>query len=226
MRHWATFTVISIAIVVPGTAQAGTAAVTRSTGVTRVAQFTAERGEVNKLRVRVSGSGTTVLFIDIGGLPIDPGSGCEPYRAKVNEAICSLPARFTVAQALLGDRNDFADLDSLGRTQVNAAGENGDDNVIVGRRATRWSIGGGNGDDRLGAKGESALGSSLRGGAGNDTLTGSNASDFLIGDAGNDTLKGRGAKDRYSCGSGRDRAQVRASEGETAGSACEGKNLP
>ena len=129
-----------------------------------MAQFTAERGEVNKMRVRVSGSGTTVLFIDLGGLPIDPGSGCEPFRGKVNEAICSLPTRFTVAQALLGDRNDFADLDSLGRTQVNAAGENGDDNMIVGRRATRWSIGGGNGDDRLTAKGDSALSSSLRGG--------------------------------------------------------------
>jgi len=227
MRHWATtFIFLSIAIVAPGTAHAGTAAVTKSTGPTRIAQFTAARGEVNNLRVRVSGSGRAVLFIDLRRLPITPGAGCAPYRGRPNEAICSLPTRFTLAQALLGDRNDFADLDSLGRTQVNAAGENGDDNVIVGRRATRWSVGGGNGNDRLGAKGESALASSLRGGAGNDKLTGSNGSDRLFGDSGNDTLKGRGGKDRYSCGAGRDRAQVRASEGEVAGRACEGTNLP
>ncbi|HYI38481.1 MAG TPA: hypothetical protein VEX39_17880 [Thermoleophilaceae bacterium] len=226
MRHWATFTFISIAIVAPGTAQAGTAAVTRSEGPTRIAQFTAARGEDNNLRVRVSGSGRAVLFIDLRRLPITPGAGCVPYRGRPNEAICSLTTRFTLAQALLGDRNDRADLDSLGRTQVNAAGGDGDDNVIVGRRATRWSIAGGNGDDRLGAKAESAFSSSLRGGAGNDRLTGSNGSDRLFGDAGNDTLKGRGSRDRYSCGSGRDRAQVRASEAEVAGRACEGRNLP
>ena len=226
MRHWVTFIIVSTAIVAPATAQAGTAAVTKPTGATRIAQFTAAPGERNKLRVRVSGSGSAVLFIDIGRLPITPGAGCTAFRGKPNEAICSLPTRFTVAQAQLGDRDDFADLDSLGRTQVNAAGGGGDDNVIVGRRATRWSIAGGNGDDRLGAKAESAFSSSLRGGAGNDRLTGSNGSDRLFGDAGNDTLKGRGARDRYSCGSGRDRAQVRASEGEVAGRACEGKNLP
>ena len=226
MRHWATFIFISIAIVAPGAAQAGTAAVTRPAGPTRIAQFTAERGEVNKLRVRVSASGRTVLFIDLGRLPITPGAGCIAYRGKPNEAICSLPARFTLAQALLGSGNDFADLDSLGSTQVNAAGEDGDDNILVGRRATRWSIAGGNGNDRLGAKGESALSGSLRGGAGNDRLTGSKGSDRLIGDAGDDALRGGAGKDRYSCGTGRDRAQVRASEGEVAGSSCEGKNLP
>jgi len=226
MRHWVTFIIVSTAIVAPATAQAGTAAVTKPTGATRIAQFTAAPGERNKLRVRVSGSGSAVLFIDIGRLPITPGAGCTAFRGKPNEAICSLPARFTVAQALLGDGNDFADLESLGRTQVNAAGENGDDNILVGRRATRWSIAGGNGNDRLGAKGDSAFSSSLRGGAGNDRMTGSKGSDRLIGDAGDDTLRGLGAKDRYSCGSGRDRAQVRASEGETAGSSCESKNLP
>jgi Ca2+-binding RTX toxin-like protein len=163
--------------------------------------------------------------------------------ANASEALCSLTPGFTVAQALLGDADDYASLDSRGPTQLNATGDDGDDRISVQKLTRRSSIGGGPGDDTLTAKSQSPTSSALRGGSGNDSMKGSKGADLMIGDAGDDLLRGLGGRDRFfagddddqvfaagdpqagvekvSCGAGRDRAQLDEAE-EASATGCEG----
>jgi Ca2+-binding RTX toxin-like protein len=79
----------------------------------------------------------------------------------------------------------------------------GDDRIMLSGDAQGCSVIGGDGNDRIDAS-EAGDWNTLSGGAGKDTLIGSNGLDRLNGDGGNDKLLGQGGPDRLFGGDGND----------------------
>ncbi len=85
-------------------------------------------------------------------------------------------------------------------------GQNGNDRIKLKSGNDyngRFVANGGEGNDQLVAKG-STVRTELRGGAGNDKLIGSEATDLLFGGAGRDKLRGFGGNDYLAGGRGAD----------------------
>ncbi len=106
-----------------------------------------------------------------------------------------------------------------GITKILADGGSGNDQISISSSVIPAEIRGGDGDDTLTANGKvtafgglgndtlrsGALGATLEGEAGDDSLEGSTAVDILRGGAGNDLLQGRAGNDQIAGGLGDDR---------------------
>ncbi len=104
-----------------------------------------------------------------------------------------------------GEGNDTADLSDRGSLRISLSGSTAAD-VRVGTRVEDSivnieNVRGGNGNDRITGD---ALANTLNGGLGSDTLTGGGGKDSLIGGDGDDRLSGGASVDRLDGGTGSD----------------------
>lgn len=94
------------------------------------------------------------------------------------------PRTTTQLRVEIGTAKQFFDLRKINKIVVNALG--GNDIIEVNKRNPI------------------AIGVEIHGGAGNDSIKGSNASDRLFGEAGNDFIEGKGGNDLIDGGTGTD----------------------
>lgn len=94
------------------------------------------------------------------------------------------PRTTTQLRVEIGTRKQFFDLRQITKIVVNGLG--GNDSIEVNKRNPI------------------AIGVEIHGGAGNDYIKGSNASDRLFGEAGNDFIEGKGGNDLIDGGAGND----------------------
>lgn len=94
------------------------------------------------------------------------------------------PRTTTQLRVEIGTRKQFFDLRQITRIIVNGLG--GNDVIEVNKRNPI------------------AIGVEIHGGAGNDSIKGSNASDRLYGEGGNDYIEGKGGNDIIDGGAGQD----------------------
>ncbi|WP_143671240.1 calcium-binding protein [Streptomyces sp. Ru87] len=172
--------------------------------------YEAAPGQTNEV-VITDANGQTEFTID-DAVPIDPGAGCaHPDPADLTEVVCRLTEFgdfWTRVYADTGDQNDDLTIragnenaihggpgdDSLNGTGHELLyGDGGNDTLVGGSQS------GGDGDDLLSAPDYGATG-----GAGNDTLIGTDADDTLYGGTGHDSLLGRAGDDTLYGNSGND----------------------
>src|SRR3954447_6518322 len=189
--------------------------------------YTAAPGEAN--RVTLSASFSTVTVSESGSVPVTAGAGCTSTGAS--SATC--PALgITAISVWTGDSNDTARVNgyvpatfhdgagndtiyggSAGDTFVSEGGGDslrggaGVDAVDYSSRTAAVSVS----YDGIANDGESGEGDyvytdveNVVGGAGDDTVGGSSAGNFLDGGPGDDTLSGAGGNDRLTGGAGAD----------------------
>ena len=82
--------------------------------------------------------------------------------------------------------------------------ENATVNTFASASVQRIRVNANGGNDRVTIETSVTRRATIRGGAGNDTITGSNQNDRILGDSGNDTINGRGGHDFVHGGSGTD----------------------
>ncbi|MDQ2621787.1 MAG: hypothetical protein M3Y45_01980 [Actinomycetota bacterium] len=149
-------------------------------------QYQAAAGETNSLEVKIEGS--EYVFTDAPGVTITAGAGCS-----VTLGIGRCPVGPTRLQVNLSDGDDTARIDQSIHSPL-----------------TNIHILGGPGADRL--TNDSAVNCQQNGEAGNDSLTGGPASDYLLGDDGDDLISGGPGQDQLFDGPGTD--QVEGGPGE------------
>lgn len=154
-----------------------------------------------------------------GGGLIDEGPGPNGSDTFTGSGVVLYTRRTAAVEASLdGERNDgeVGEQDKIGRS-LHVVGGEGDD-LLVGNRSHNRLAGGGGSDELRGGAGPDALSAAelasdgfgearavggdldstadtLRGGDGNDTLTGSAGANVLDGGRGDDTLSGLGGPD-------------------------------
>ena len=178
-------------------------------------------GDIDTREVFVDGgTGFDVLNIDPIGQMRSTGNvddiffrGSSSQLANVswiNVERVTLTARFAGDNAIVtGASEDWFNVNGtigsgfIVRLQTNG----GDDRLILTGIQIGSDIDTGSGDDIVDISGATPSSNPLfivRGGEGNDSLTGSSATDQLFGDAGNDTLDGRGGTDELRGSTGDD----------------------
>jgi Ca2+-binding RTX toxin-like protein len=163
-------------------------------------EYHSSSGETNRLIVSIRGGGDFASVADPGAR-ITAGRNCAAL--PLSQAYCialgnqRLPGFFSFF-ATLGDGNDMLSLSRESHdgafTQIAVLGEDGNDSLSVARAtATQYAF--------------------LRGGNGNDVLTGANGPNSIIGDAGDDRMTGGPATDFMDLrGRGRDEVSGLAGE--------------
>src|SRR4051812_22310820 len=230
-QTFALIAVLSVTVVLPAVAHAGT--VTVANGVFSYTETDANAGNV--VVVSVSSDGSRLNVSDRGrsggkALTVKSDGSCT-----VNRATGSCPAAgVTSIVVATGDQNDT--ISQVTTIASHLDGGNGNDkitggpgnDVLVGGVGAD-TLNGGAGTDTADYSARTApvtlsLDSSandgepgeadnvnadvevLAGGAGDDTLTGNDGANTLLGNAGNDTLDGRGGDDTLTGGDGTDTA--------------------
>ena len=150
-------------------------------------------GEANDLELTHTRS-RGWIFED-SGAPLTARPGCQAEGARVS---CKAPIPEEIVTVALGDSADRLVYGSVERVSplVSIGGGEGDDVLrnLAGR--TYGVIGGDEGDDVL----SSRVPGTLRGGGGDDVVTGSDRADAIEGGPGADTLRGGGGRDTFDPG--------------------------
>jgi Ca2+-binding RTX toxin-like protein len=203
----------------PAAAQASTARIDTETvsdgcfecetlTLAQILVYRAAPGEVNDVTVR--GDGKAIVLTDAGAT-ITPQDGCtlvDPHQVR-----CTA----TAAQLASTDGATYA---APAESALNLDLGDGDDRAVLDLpqlgKVTEYGAGvadGGAGADALSVTDRMTVFTHLRGGTGDDTLTGALRGDLLDGGAGDDRLSGGGGSDRlfgsaggdvYDGGAGRD----------------------
>jgi Ca2+-binding RTX toxin-like protein len=164
--------------------------ITMDLGTIEQIDFNALGGADNINVGDLSGTGVTQVAIDLAS---QPGSGIAdgaPDTVTVNGTNGSDNIQVS------GTGSSVA-VTGLAATVTLAGAEGANDQLVID---------GGNGNDVINAAGLAAgvIGLTIDGGAGNDTITGSQGNDTLIGDDGNDTVIGGRGNDVALLGNGND----------------------
>ena len=151
--------------------------------------------EVNRVTVSYDG-GTDQYTVTDAASPLTPSAPCVPVDA--NTATCP-GAAVTRVSIDTGDRDDSIALDQTipqGITQILDGGAAND--TVAGASVPGGTLRGGSGNDLVTGRG------TLNGDGGNDTLTGSVFPDTLRGSSGRDGLDGGDGADDLAGGNGTD----------------------
>jgi hypothetical protein len=171
VRAWVALPLLSLFLLVPASASAGTASVAGDATTAFVWYRANQSPQPEKNDVTVTRDGGGVVFHDAGA-PVEV-DGCE--QLDEHTARCTpLPGARVLVAVLTGELND-----RVVNVNVNA-------NI---------TIDGGSGNDTLSTQ---VGGSSINGGSGADVLTGSPGDDVLVGGLGRDHLYGREGNDRLA----------------------------
>jgi hypothetical protein len=171
VRAWVALPLLSLFLLVPASASAGTASVAGDATTAFVWYRANQSPQPEKNDVTVTQDGGGVVFHDAGA-PVEV-DGCE--QLEEHTARCTpLPGARVLVAVLTGELKDRV---------VNV---NVDANI---------TIDGGSGNDTLSTQ---VGGSSINGGSGADVLTGSPGDDVLVGGLGKDHLYGREGNDRLA----------------------------
>lgn len=174
----------------PGLANGATAKVGDSGGSGLLFSYVADPGEANQ--VDINQASGTITVQDTGAV-ITAGDGCVSVDA--HEVTCTITF-IDGLDVFLGDMGDSLVL--TGDSQAwDVHGGGGNDTLQEACSGRCGFLNAGTGDDVL-------EGRDLAGGAGLDTLTGTDKRDFLSGGPGNDTLMGAGRHDELEAGPGDD----------------------
>jgi Ca2+-binding RTX toxin-like protein len=168
-----------VALAVPLLARAGTAQIVDPDPGGPHLTFTAGSGETNHLLLLLGFGGYRVVDL---GAAITPGPGCTAVTSS--EVFCA----FTLVveetpkvDVFLGDLNDFASISPTFSSEATVDGEDGADELEISG----------------GCAAEVVCKNLLRGGPGDDTLSAVSAFALLDGGAGGDTMEGSDAQVDY-----------------------------
>ena len=178
--------------------------------------YSAGAGETNNVTVAPSGAD---LDVSDTGAALTPGAGCSPSGPN---AVSCTDAATTIAVSL-ADGTDKADLSAVNDRNSTLHGGEGDD-VLIGGGANDQLLGDGGRDtadyshattgitvtvnqvdaDGPGGEFDNVECENVRGGSGNDRLSGDAGANVLEGGPGQDELDGRGGPDDLSGGADAD----------------------
>jgi Ca2+-binding RTX toxin-like protein len=168
-----------IALVAPSLARAGTAQIEDPDPGGPHLTFTATSGETNHLYLLFAPGGYRVIDL---GAAVTAGSGCS--SVSLSEVFCAFSFDFTdppTVDILLGDLSDFASISPTVSGDATVDGEDGADELEISGGCALEDF---------------ACNLLLRGGPGNDTLRASTFA-LLDGGAGGDTMEGTDAEVDY-----------------------------
>lgn len=191
---------------VPATAMGASATVTQSCtpdgNCVSSALFTAASGEVNDVRVRESASGKVFSFFDANNT-ISAGTHCRRTGRTVRCTPGDRTNTDTVGPARVRANNldDQVEITG-GRASIN--GGSGNDTLTTEAVNSNTTVAGSTGNDVLVVSPTSAVGHSLNGNSGNDTITGGPFGDGIGGGSGNDSINARGGDDTVDGDTGDD----------------------
>jgi Ca2+-binding RTX toxin-like protein len=152
--------------------------------------YNAGDGQANELTVTDGAAPGEFVIDDV--VPIEAGEGCvHPDAADPTLVTCTVPAGVAKTASLdasLGDMDDTADVQRTSNGDVH--GDSGDDVLTVAPSLspTPFLIGD-DGDDSLSGA------ANMHGAAGNDTITGTNGTNYVAGGMGEDTITTLGGDD-------------------------------
>jgi Ca2+-binding RTX toxin-like protein len=193
-RRWAIAAVTGgamAALALPATASAGTVSITGST-----LTYSAAAGEPNEITIEKDAS---VFRVTDAGATATAGTGCN--QRSLHRVNCPTTG-INLVEVLARDGNDSVQA-TIGTTDANLSGgsgtdslrsDAGDDTLSAGKFGatanSQETLFAGDGQDVLNANTDTAGGSFLQGGPGDDQLNGGPGGDSLFGDTGADELRG------------------------------------
>jgi RTX calcium-binding nonapeptide repeat (4 copies) len=223
--------VVALALALPGVANAATVSIT--TAFQRAdLTYTAAPGEQNRVAINPiepAGFGGWLVRETGPGVTLTPGAGCSSVDPETVKCPTAQTEAVLYVSVTLNDLRDIASLASacgyvadeldFPCGSVNGDAGAGDDEIVANDAVVfpnDTTVTRGAGSDLLIA-GE--MGGVLKGGPGNDNLSGAgghdlliagDGSDFVFAGAGNDVIRGGPGNDKIYAGWGADRVEARA----------------